>query len=320
MENRREFLLQITAFAAQPKRAGLSPKERVNRVLAGRTPDRPPFSFWHHFGDQDQPGRRHAALTLDFARRYQLDIVKVMSDYPYPKGGGAQWHELKPVDNPFPEQVKALELIRDGLAGQKHFVETIFNPWNQATKVASKEAVMELMRTRPQALLDALEAIARSEANHVRRALEAGAAGIFLAIDNARREVLTLDEYRRFSEPFDRMVLEAAKDAPLNILHLHGGDVYLDHFWNGWPVQVIHYSAHETGVKLAEARKTTSAVLMGGLDHRIVVGAPAAKVRAMLGEARAAAPKWICAPGCSVPDESPRAQLLELSRLLRTAG
>jgi len=318
MENRREFLLQMAAFAAQPAK-GPTPKERVNRVLAGRTPDRAPFTFWHHFHDEKEPGRRHAALTLDFARRYQLDIVKVMSDYPYPKGAGAAWHELKPADNPFPEQVKALELIRDGLAGQKHFVETIFNPWNQATKVASKEAVMELMRTRPQALLDALEAIARSEASHARRALEAGASGIFLAVDNAQQGVLTLEEYRRFSEPFDRMVLEAAKDAPLNILHLHGAKAYVDHFWHGWPVQVIHYSAHETGVPLAAARKKTSAVLMGGLDHRSVVGSPEASVKAMLEQARAAAPKWICAPGCSVPDESPHGELLKLSRLLRTA-
>lgn len=319
MENRREFLLQAAAFAMQPGRS-MSPKERVDRVLAGRAPDRPPFSFWYHFHDEDQPGRRHAALTLDFARRYHLDIVKVMSDYPYPKGSGAQWSELKPVDNPFPEQVKALELIRDGLAGQKHFVETIFNPWNQATKISSKEAVMELMRTRPQALLDALEAIARSEANHVRRALDAGASGIFLAVDNAQQGVLTLDEYRRFSEPFDRIVLEAAKDAPLNILHLHGAKVYLDHFWQGWPVQVVHYSAHETGVPLSKARKMTSAVLMGGLDHRNVVGAPADTVRSMMREARAAGPKWICAPGCSVPDESKGAQLLELSRLLRASA
>lgn len=318
MLNRREFSLAMAGFAA-PAGKELSPKERVNRVLAGRSPDRPPCSFWHHFHDEDQPGRKHAATTLDFARRYRLDIVKVMSDYPYPKPSGAAWHELKPVENPFPEQVKALELIRDGLAGQKHFVETVFNPWNQATKISSKEAVTELMRSRPQALLDALEAIARSEASHVRRALEAGASGIFLAVDNAQQGVLSLEEYRRFSEPFDRMVLEAAKDAPLNILHLHGAKVYLDHFWQGWPVQVIHYSAHETGVTLGAARKKTAAVLMGGLDHRTVVGAPEAQVRAMLRDAAAAAPKWICAPGCSVPDESPHAKLLALSRILRSS-
>jgi hypothetical protein len=32
------------------------------------------------------------------------------------------------VNSPFPEQLRALELIRDGLRGQAYFVETIFNP------------------------------------------------------------------------------------------------------------------------------------------------------------------------------------------------
>jgi hypothetical protein len=59
---------------------------------------------------------------------------------------------------------------------------------------------------------------------------------------------------------------------------------------------------------------------MGGLDHRNVAGAPAAAVQAMLREARAAAPRWICAPGCSVPDDSKGAHLLELSRLLRASA
>jgi len=59
MANRREFLLQFAAFAAQPAK-GLTPKERVDRVLAGRTPDRPPFCFWHHFQDEKEPGRAMA--------------------------------------------------------------------------------------------------------------------------------------------------------------------------------------------------------------------------------------------------------------------
>jgi len=51
-----------------------------------------------------------------------------MSDFPYPKPAG-NWHAVQVVENPFPEQIRALELIRDGLAGRAHFVETVFNPW-----------------------------------------------------------------------------------------------------------------------------------------------------------------------------------------------
>jgi hypothetical protein len=39
-----------------------------------------------------------------------------MSDYPYPKAKG-EWHDLRVVDNPYPQQIRALELIRDGLRG-----------------------------------------------------------------------------------------------------------------------------------------------------------------------------------------------------------
>ncbi len=316
--NRRHFLLSAVGLSAAGMAASkMTPKERVNLVLAGKRADRAPFTFWHHFGDAHLPGLKHAAVTLEFQRKYRLDVVKVMSDYPYPKGSAGQWYELKIEASPFPEQLVALELIRDGLNGGKHFLETIFNPWKVAENLSSREAVLTLMRDKPQALLDALEAIAQSEANHARAALERGASGIFLAIANAQQGHLTRDEYRRFSEPFDRMVLAAADGAPTNTLHLHGDKVFLNHFWKGWPVQIINYDAHGTKVDLAAARKQFSGVLMGGLNHAKVTTSTAAQISAARRAAStAAASKWICAPGCSVPDGSSHADLLKLSKAL----
>lgn len=319
MLNRREFSLGAMAFFAPAPKERMTPTERVSGVLKGRMPDRPPFSFWHHFHDENQPAVKHASSTMDYQRRYHLDFVKVMSDYPYPKAAKGQWYELKPVDSPFPEQLKALELIRDGLAGQKYFLETQFNPWNVAEKLSSKEAVLRLMHDKPQSLLDALEAIAKSEANHVKAALDAGASGLFLSIANAQNGMMTLAEYRKFSEPFDRMVLAAAQGAPMNTLHLHGEKVYLDYFWKGWNVPVIQYSVAGTKFPMSEARRKFSGVLMGGLDENKVVGAAPAEVTAMIQKARVAAPKWICAPGCSVPDDSTDANQLKLSRTLHSA-
>lgn len=304
-------------MAAPARGDRVTPKERVNLVLAGKAPDRAPFTFWHHFQDSSQPALKHAASTLDFQRRFHLDIVKVMSDYPYPKGTGQSWYQLKAVASPFPEQLKALELISEGLAGQKYFVETIFNPWNVAGKLSSKDAVQQLMRENPQALLDALEAIAKSESNHAKAALEAGASGIFLAIDNAQDGILTREQYKKFSEPFDRMVLAAAANAPLNTLHLHGDKVYLDVFWKGWPANVINYAVESTGVSFAAARKNFQGVLMGGLHFNTLPNSTNAEISAEVASARVAAPKWICAPGCSVPDDSPDSELLRVSKLLR---
>src|ERR1700676_347133 len=126
---RRSFLLTTAAapavIAATP--AALSHKERIDRALKGAGVDRPPFSFWHHFGLEKQGPEKHAAAIIDFHRRFRTDLVKVMSDFPYPKPAG-EWHALEVNDNPFPQQIRALELIRDGAGSDAYFVETIFNP------------------------------------------------------------------------------------------------------------------------------------------------------------------------------------------------
>lgn len=315
MFSRREFLLTSTlAFGAGGK---MTSKERVDRAMKGEDVDRPPFTFWHHFHLEKLPGERHAQATLDFHRKFRTDLVKVMSDYPYPRpphGGDA----VKVESNPFPEQIRALEIIRDGLAGRAYFVETIFNPYNQAQKVFGKETVQKLRQEQPQKLLDALAAIAKSEANHARRALGTGAAGIFLAIDNAQSGILTREEYAKFSEPFDRMVLEAASGAPLNTLHLHGDKVYLDLFFRGWPVPIINYAIHGTRVSAAQAREKYSGVLMCGLDEVNFRKLTEAEMKEQWHAAReGAGKKFILAPGCSVPDDSTDA---ELGRLPKVVG
>jgi hypothetical protein len=64
---RRNFLLGLAGAAAAqaiPRRPALSHIERVDRALAGKDLDRPPFTFWHHFGLKTP--EEHAARTLDF--------------------------------------------------------------------------------------------------------------------------------------------------------------------------------------------------------------------------------------------------------------
>jgi uroporphyrinogen decarboxylase len=314
MATRRTFLLASAGAVAAPAEA-LTPRQRVDRILAGNDPDRPAFTFWYHFLDEKEPGARHAQLTLDFHRKFRTDLVKVMSDYPYPKPQGA-WHDLREEKDPFPEQIKALEIIRDSLNGSAHFVETIFNPWNVAEKLSSKDEVLKLKATRPQALLDALEVIAKSEANHARLAVAKGASGIFLAVANAQEGVLSRVDYAKFSEPFDRMILDAVKPAPLNILHAHGDKVYLDLFWKGWPVTVLHHSTHGTGVSMAEARRSYAGVLMGGWDERAFrkLDRPALK-RQWMQAREGAGKRYIVAPGCSVPNDTTGEELLRVSKL-----
>ena len=215
-----------------PAQTRMSSRERVDRALEGREVDRPPFSFWHHFGLQKEPPERFVQATLDFHARFKTDLVKVMSDFPYPQPTGP-WYDLREETNPFPAQIQALTSIHHSLGRQAYFLETIFNPWKVAENLSSPQEVLRLKEEQPQRLLDALEVITKSEANHAWRAVAAGASGIFLAIANAQDGILSQDDYAKFSEPFDRLVLAATANAPPNTLHLHGDRVYLDRFYMG---------------------------------------------------------------------------------------
>jgi hypothetical protein len=104
-----------------------------------------PFTCWHHFGLEKQPGNKHAEATIDFYHKFDVDFLKVMSDFPYPVPQGLEkisqpeeWQRVEPLKNPFPEQIKALRLIHKELRGQALFVETIFHSWNVAEKLSSK--------------------------------------------------------------------------------------------------------------------------------------------------------------------------------------
>jgi uroporphyrinogen decarboxylase len=318
MTSRRSFLFAAALAPLAKSAPKVTSKERVDRALQGDKPlDRPPFSYWHHFGLQNQPPENHARATLAFHREFHTDLVKVMSDFPYPKPNG-KWYELTVLDNPFPAELRALELIRDGLGGEAYFVETIFNPWNVAEKLSSPADVQQLKRENPKALADALEAIARSEANHARKAIATGAAGIFLAIANAQPEFLSQEEYAKWSEPYDRVVLDAVKDAHLNILHLHGDHVYLNHFTKPWPAHAVNYSVHGTGVPFQEFRKSYQGMLMGGLDEKNFRSLDEKELKTEWQRAQEqAGTRFILAPGCSVPNDSTDA---ELNRLVTVIG
>jgi len=294
----------------------MSSRERVDRALEGREVDRTPFSFWHHFGLQKEPPEHFVRATLNFHAQFKTDLVKVMSDFVYPKPAG-QWYEVREESNPFPAQIAALTSIDKSLGRQAHFVETIFNPWKVVENLSSTQEVMRLKEEKPQRLLDTLEIIAKSEANHARLAVAAGASGIFLAIANAQDGILSQNDYAKFSEPFDRLVLQATVQSPLNTLHLHGDKVYLDRFYKGWAASAINYSLHGTQVPISSIRQKYSGVLLGGLDEVHFRALSLETVRSQYESARkAAGPRFILTPGCSVPNDSADAELLRVPQAL----
>jgi len=323
MIDRRRFLLSAAAVAgatcAQPilgqvaGRKTLARKQRVDRALAGHDVDRPPFTHWHHF--EPQTAEVHAKVTLDYHWKYKTDIVKVMSDYPYPKPAG-DWDDLKVLDNPFPEQIHALELINKGLHGDAYMIETAFNPWQVAINLSSREELARLRQENPQRLFDALEVITQSHINHAKRAFAAGASGILFAIANCKPSELSLADYAKFSLPFDKKFVDAIAGARLNFLHVHWENEYVDQF-AGFNVPVVNWSVQTSGVPVTTVRSKFSQTIATGIDEVKYKDLSLAQMREQWQSASAAAgSKFILTPGCSVPNDTTDEELSRLPELL----
>jgi len=321
--NRRSFLVSAAVAAgvvvAQPilgqvaGRKPLTRKQRVDRALAGRDVDRPPFTHWHHFGPQTP--EVHAKATLDYHWKYRTDIVKVMSDFPYPKPAG-NWYDLKVSDNPFPDQIRALELIRDGLNDDAYVLETTFNAWQVAVKLSSKEEVLRLQKENPQRLLDAIEVINESQIQHAKRAFAAGASGILFSIANAKRNELSPEEYARFSAPFDKRFFDATSHAKLSFLHLHWENEYVDQFV-GFKAPVVNWSVQTSGVQVSTVRAKFAQTIATGIDEVKYKDLSPAQIREQWQAASSAAgAKFILTPGCSVPNDSTDEELSRLPQVL----
>ena len=334
--NRRNFLSTVAASAslalARPvfgKKTGssaLSHKERVDRALRGQDLDRPPFTFYHHYKRPN--AQLEAQDHLEFHRTYNTDIVKVMNDFNYPQSKTRKWHELKPLESPFPDQLETLELVSDGLKGEAYFIDTIYGPYMTAmilfqsqpqfARLGKSEEVQdeqikslhEFQQNNPNAWHDALEAITQSTINHIQHSKEIGASGALVSIFNAESKFGTVADYERYTRPYDKRVFDALADTKLTVLHLH----YLEKPFLGqfkdFNAPVIQYSVKTSGIPISEVRKQFSQPIFGGVDEIDFEKLTVAEIRKQWTEAREeAGAKYIAAPGCSVPDSSTPEQL-----------
>ncbi|MEN3332932.1 MAG: uroporphyrinogen decarboxylase [Blastocatellia bacterium] len=290
--------------------------ERLTHALRGEDVDRPPFSFWYHFGLQHGPGRKHAEAEIDFYRAYDLDFLKVMNDYPYPLPAGFEaidsaddWQRLEPISADhlcWTEQLTALSLINDHLGKEALYIDTIFSPWTTARRLTRTGSIKEVYERHPEALLAAMAAIAMSLANYARAAIERGAAGIFLSLGAATDEVMSEEEYKTWGRPFDLQILDAVRAAPFNVLHIHGRQLHFDALLD-YPVSAINWSHRLTPPSLAEGRRRSGKTVMGGIDETTAAHFAPSEIARQITDSiqEVGARGLIITPGCSVPTDTP---------------
>jgi uroporphyrinogen decarboxylase len=326
-------------------------QERVRAALHGQPVDRVPLSLWRHYHGQDRTPRGLAQATLDLARAYDLDLVKLTPcglygvedwagdriEYPGTEHDAprlrrpavvdpAAWRRLSPLEptaGALGRELEAIRLVARGLAGRTPFLMTVFSPLTLAYKLAG-EVVVEHLRQDPADLHTGLAILAETTARFAQAALAAGATGLFFATQMASHRWLTPDEYGEFGVRYDLAVLQAVagrNDGPPAILalHLHGREVFFD-LANRYPVDAVSWHDRETPPGLAGARQRTDRAFLTGLDRDLLDSGPPPAIQAQVWETleQTGGRGLILAPSCVIPTTAPATHLQAVRDVLPT--
>ncbi len=318
----------------------LSRRGRVLAALRGAPVDRVPVSFWGHHYVAENTAAGLAEETLRQARLFEWDYLKPQSRAQsfaemwgltytpaptpnerytvtrFPVHAPEDFATLQPADpttGALGEQLEALRLIRAAIGPDVPIIWTVFSPLMVARYLLPDGAaqLLALVRSTPAALERGLEAITETLVGYARACLASGADGLFYATNLATRALLTPEECRRFQRPFDLPVLEAARQAPFNVLHVCGQDALFDELLD-YPVAAFSWALGPGNPTLAELQQRTGRTAMGGLPtgpelKALTPEQAAARTRAAIQEMGG---RWLLlAPGCSIDRATPPAVL-----------
>ena len=315
--------------------------ERIKALLEGKKLDTQSMNLWKHFPPYDEDPKELVKKIIQFQDRFQWDFVKVTYQGLYSVqdwGSAIKWPER---DNVWPETcssvgvvtdfgikhdedwaklnvlpmdqgsmaatIEAAKGVVDHYKGEVPVVITIFNPLTTAIKMAGDKMFVH-MRRNPELFHKGLETICQTTIKLVEEMAKMGADGIFFASQLGTYDKMSVAEYEEFGRPYDLRVLEAAKDMWFNIM-------------SQYPVAALNWHDQLVDISLADARKKSDKLLIGGVEELKVLGtASDEELKAHLKASMDQVPdgRLILAPGCCVPLYVPEDRLAKAQEILAT--
>jgi uroporphyrinogen decarboxylase len=279
----------------------MSKRERLAAAIKGEETDRPLVALWRHFPTDDLDTEQLALSAVAFQTQYDWDFIKLTPTSSYsvedwgcrvayrghPEGTSEyiarpieapqDWVRLSPLDpqgGALGQQLACIRRTRELAGPDIPIIATVFSPISQAKNLIGGGLEIVHLRRHRAELQHALDVIAETTVRFVGAALEAGADGVFYAMQRASADFLSEQEYREVGRPLDLRILEAARHASFNLLHLHGLHTYFD-LVADYPAHALNWHDRDTGPSLAEGARRFPGLVVGGLSqHDMVEGTP----------------------------------------------
>ncbi len=329
----------------------MNKRERVMAAIRGEQVDRVPVSFWLHNFASEHSAQALTDATVRLYRNFDWDFLKpqsratcfaemwgtrIRSSTEQTVMSVVREHALQnprelgsltPADasqGALAEQLDAMLAIRAQVGAEVPMVATIFAPMMVAPYMLAggRDAVLALMRDDPAALDRGLAAITQTLAQYARRCIAAGIDGIFYATTVATRQLLSVEECRRFQRPYDLAILQAAAGAPFNIMHVCGENTLFDEFVD-YPVSVFSWATTPGNPTLTAARKRTGRAVLGGLPGKPQIGGMQAEAlveRAHRSIAETGGRHHLLGPDCSINPGTPHALMRALGEAINAGS
>jgi len=285
--------------------------ERIKAAIDGKRPDMIPYSLWSHFPGVDMDPARLAEHTWEFYKKLNVDFIKTMSNGMYAiedlgceidysevaKGGVAKvahtpvsevddWNSVPAAHigkGALARELASLELLLERLRREGEDVPvvfTVFSPLTTADKLSGKRLLRHIAEGGGGAVHAALDRITESTCALARRAVELGAAGVFLASQMSGYDVMGEALYREYGVPYDLRVLQAS-GGWFNALHAHGDNILFG-VLKDYPVHALNWHVWESPPDPDEGHDLAAKCIMGGIKRMDVTNRNKNAVRSQI--------------------------------------
>lgn len=270
----------------------ITKRQRVEAAIRGDAVDQVPFGIWLHNFAEEYSDEALATETLRLYERFDFDFIKpqtrahcfgeMWGQEMEPPAGRDFWPVTKTfavradgdLDNlrqvpanagALAEQVRAYRRIRAAVGQDVHIIATVFSPMMNLTLMHQdgKPGALRLQDSAPDALERALDGMSSTLEEYVALCRDAGVDGLFYATTTGNLGETTDAQFERFQRPFDDRILSAAKDCPINVLHICGPAIHAPWF-KDHAANVYSWATTPGNPSLQDMYATTGRTVMSG--------------------------------------------------------
>ena len=299
------------------------------------------ISVWRHYPDHDLNIDDLVERTIQDYQKYPSDVVKLSPNGRYsvvdfgcqitkgttePKSSGSTsckecivkdpktWtniHEIDPLDGHYGEQIDFVRKVSKKITNSP-IMMTVFAPTMVARKLSANQFVKHYRESKSPELLDALKIIEKVTTEYARACLDAGANGLFIAIQEADKiNVNSIAETKAILKHNEEFIRTVDNQAEFTVNHIHGDDVYFNEAINSNKTTAINWHDQTSNIDIQTARKHFKGGLFGGLDPLKVYDGSQESLYSDLLELKDEVP-LILAPGCVLLQGTPEKNIKQI--------